>query len=218
MKCFKLLIGLLFLLQFGSSHAQTEKKIQLNYQILDTVKVDGSRDWYKVVWLKDTFELGVQAREDKLFDKMITDPKEELSAEKIAKIRKLESQLNFAQNCYSYAMESYFKQDKKYAQNTFTKKSTINGPGIELLLSNSFEEIREFPCKPRRNLKQELQDHILLAFIDKSNNVSHLVYHNKGVFYSKNGGWKESQEYTLKELVVDNYWDTQKIRLFRFKE
>ncbi|MCY1635742.1 hypothetical protein [Marinifilum sp. D737] len=212
----KLLLGLLLLLQFGTSHAQNEKKIHLDYQILDTLETEYNTHRYKVTWLKDTFVLGVEEKNQKIFESYVANSNKQLSEKKLANIKETSEMFNSAQNCFSYAIEFYFKYDSIYSQNIFTSSSSLQGDGIERLLNNSFKSIGEFTTKPRKSLKQSMPDHVLLAFINKFSNVSHLVYHNKGVFYSKNGMWKATQELTLKELVVDHYWDTQIIRMYRY--
>lgn len=75
----KLLLGLLFLLQFGTSHAQNEKKIHLDYQILDTLETEYNTHRYKVTWLKDTFVLGVEEKNQKIFESYVANSNKQLS-------------------------------------------------------------------------------------------------------------------------------------------
>jgi hypothetical protein len=198
--------------------AQNGDKIHLDYQLLDTIRQENLTTWMTALWLKDTIEIGVQNGSDELNKKVLEylNKKKALTIEEESAV--LADQRALAQNCYSYAFEKYFEYDKDFSQSTFAWNIKTENKSTEQLLKHSFEKIAEFPAKPIEMLRMSLPNHVIVAFQNDANWISHLAYYADGILYSKNGTIKPLFYENLYELLKDWYWHTEVIKLYRFKK
>lgn len=187
--------------------------------LLDTIKVGRQHVYLRRTWLKDTIELRklvypvtydleIMRRYEK--DSTFVPNKEEE-----------QNSINWvkrgAQNCYSYALEKYFEDINISPDEIFDKNSQLSRNGIEAIVAGSFIKINEFPTNKRQNFREAVPDGVLVIFRLKGNRITHAIYHDKGVFYSKNGGW-EAKEYKKLKEIYDVYRDTEVIQFYKLNQ
>ena len=202
-------------------YCQTTATIQTI--VLDTLETDMNSHTIQMLWLKDTIQVKVQK------EKIQIDPNLIKSLRKSAKdstlytskeeIDELKGVLRRgAQNCYSYALESYFEYNEAFDQIVFGKSTHIGLESVEKILDNYFQQIGLVNTKPRRNLNEPLPNDVLLSFINKNGRAIHYAYYHNGVFYSKNGSFSPTEFQSLRKFLKKSYWDTQQIILYKIDE
>ncbi len=208
---------------FSQNKVQEQRPQLLEAITLDTVERDFNSDKIRVLWLQDTLRLTLQHAQVKIDTALHHKLQKRMGGTDFLQtredtIRFTQRLKDFGQNCYSYALEYYFKQDTLYRQEIFNKRTSMDRPSIENILDHYFKAMDHIPTHPKRNLKQSLPNDVVLAFLNKSDWVIHLVYYNEGVFYTKNGGFAPSTFSSLKKFLKDSYWDTQELIVYRLDE
>lgn len=202
-------------------YTQTNSIIET--KVLDTLETKLNSHIIQMLWLKDTIQIDVQK------EQIQVDPSLIKSLRKSAKDSTLYSSKEEidellgvlrrgAQNCYSYALESYFEHNEAFDQIVFGKSTHIGLESAEKILDNYFQQIGLVNTKPRRNLNEPLPNDVLLSFINKNGRAIHYAYYHNGVFYSKNGSFAPTEFQSLKKFLKKSYWDTQQILLYKIDE
>ncbi len=210
----------------GNSYAQNEK-ITIKTSILDTIEKGRNHVVKRVFWLNDTLEINqlnstividtakqkrAVARMDELAENSGYSYKRTNLSEHLKGLKELLK--DSGQNCYCYALEKCF-ENSPFQQDIFNASTLISADVLNKVLSHYFDKIEEFTTRPKRNLKQQLPNDIVLAFVNKSGWVTHAVYHKNNVFYTKNGMQKPSTFQSLKDFLKKSYYDTKEIILYR---
>lgn len=215
------LIIIIFVLLFQSTlYAQySNNKMLLKHKILDTLKATSTSVSLKVLWLKDTLEvrssLGIDIAIDSIVGNIIKnrkDPEYKPSEKKIVNMKKFIA--TSFQNCYSYALERYFRDNARFRQELFCNTVWLQN-GMEKILNNSFRRVTRFKTKPRRLMMRFIPDKVILAFRDKNGSLLHTLYHNQGIFYSKNGALKAKEYRDIKQILRGSYRDTEVIEIYK---
>ena len=189
-----------------SQNLLTNKK-DLDYEIIDTVNIDGSLRDIRVVWLNDTIVI------NKRNDDYTIDTSEFQSQSFI------EFMEASAQNCYSYALEKYFDNDSIYSQNLFNRNVTIVGPVIHTIIDNHFQLVHEFSVKETKKFMKHVPDNSIIGFLDKEGRIMHMVYFNGGVFFTKNGLFPATEFTNIRKLLkVFLSHNITQLRIYEFLE
>ena len=196
--------------------------IVINSVILDNeVKLNSTVTHIK--WLNDTIKVSFQNENIKLDTASHSKMRVAL---KDSTLMTTQEEIDFvilaiktgAQNCYSYALEKYFEYNKAFSQDIFKKTSRIDRESVEKILNNYFKNIDEFSTTPRRNLKKSIPNNVLIAFINKSDWNTHLIYYHNDIFYTKNGAFKPTEFKSLKKFLKKHYCDTKKMIIYKIDE
>jgi len=177
-------------------------RIELGFEILDTIKIDEDTRDISVVWLGDTIVI------NKRDDNYTIDTTQGESYRALMEAS--------AQNCYSYALERYFENDKLYSQQLFNKNVTITGPSLMKIMGRHFRLIQEFSIKDKRDFMRSICDHQLIGLVDQSGRIVHMVFYNKGVFYTKNGMFPPGEFADIRKFLKKDYQYTTQLRVFSF--
>lgn len=214
-----LIITILLNFIFIEVYCQTD--LSINYPVnikstpLDTIKLTDKIMVVNVLWLNDTIRLSVSKENER---------SDTSSSKKINRKGYFASRgfiltdKSIMQNCFSYALEKYFENSKTYRQSIFRETTSIDGVSIEKILNNSFIKITEFTTKPRKNLKTNIPNSVILAFVNDLGSIIHTVYYRDKIFYTKNGGFEANTFESLNKFLKKTYWDTKKIIVYRINE
>ena len=189
-----------------SQNLSVSKKI-LDYEIIDTVNIDGNLRDIRVVWLNDTIVI------NKRNDNYTIDTSEFQSQSFI------EFMEASAQNCYSYALEKYFESDSVYSQDLFNRNVTIIGPEIHTIIDNHFQLVHEFPVKETKKFMKVVPDNSVIGFVDNENRLMHMVFFKGGVFFTKNGLFPAEEFTNIRKLLkVFLPYNITHLRIYEFLE
>ena len=86
----------------------------------------------------------------------------------------------------------YFRSNNPSKIELCYKETAIHSESFEKIFVTSFELIQEFKVVNRRKLSpdRQLRDSCLLVFYNQSDMISHSVYYENKLFYTKNGALK----------------------------
>ena len=180
-------------------------RIELDYKVIDTIKIDGNLRNIRVVWLSDTIVI------NKRNDSYVID----------TTIFQSQSFIEFmeasAQNCYSYALEKYFENDSIYSQCLFNRNVTIAGPVLRTIIENHFHLVHEFSVKERKKFMAQVSDNSVIGFVDKEGRIMHLVFYKEGVFFTKNGLFPATEFTSIRKLLkVYLSYNITQLRIYKF--
>lgn len=174
----------------------------LNYKIIDTIDIDIYTRDLKIEWLNDT--IIINKRDDNYA----------IDTTKSSRYTDLIEAS--AQNCYSYALEKYFENDSTYSQNLFNKSVTIPGSSLMTIIDKHFNLINEFSIKNKKEFMKSLTNKTLIGLVDKEGRIIHMIYYNKGVFYTKNGMFPPNKFTNIRKFLKTKYRYTNKLRTYKF--
>lgn len=217
------MFGLMVLLNTEESLGQVNaNKTMLSHVIIDTVNVSNTSISIRVLWLNDTLRIRVSNGVESSMDSLVADigRRNKKIGLRIGRKQKVEMSKYIKtsfQNCFSYAMEKYFRENDSYEQNLFNENIWLEA-GVEELFKNAFVRKTSFHAKPRRNLRRFIPAKSILILRDKSKMFVHALYYNHGIFYSKNGVFKPKEYTSLKDVFKESYNDTYDIVVYKFEE
>lgn len=180
--------------------------------IIDTIEINETDVLVNYLWLSDTIAIRLSDENIEIDSSYF----ENQSEEYIKKWTDL--YLGFRQNCFSYALEQYFLANELENQSLFNERTVVELGSMTRIIDNHFEEILSFKTEPRKNLKIELPDNVLLGFYNQDNLITHAVYYSSGTFYTKNGGFQPSEFKSLKSFLKEHYKRTKTIKIFKFNK
>lgn len=124
-----------------------------------------------------------------------------------------------AQNCHSYALELYFRENKYEGLDWFNSRTSIQPQYYRRILDNQFQQVREYCVRKSTYLEpvELLNNNVLLVFYDEDNEIIHSAYFRNGIFYTKNGTLKARQVSKISELL-SAYWTTKYVREYIRKD
>ena len=218
-----LLFCLLFLLCIQAYSQSINSSIMLHASVLDTIESRLNQERLHVLWLHDTLTVAVQHEVLQTDTVMIAKYRK---AFKDSSMWRTEEDIDLlfksirmgASNCYVYALEQYFENQPTYNQELFNELTSMDRESAEKILNHYFVAIDSIETTPKKNLKQPFPDDVLLGFVNKLDWTIHMVYHDQGIFYSKNGYFSPMTFESLKKFLKIKYWDTTKIRVYRLDE
>lgn len=213
---------LLTIVGFQAAAQKATKPIEISPTVLDTVEIKETSVVTHMQWLNDTITVGTLTEPIEIDTAALLKMKKAFKDESPItdkEIAELKTNIKTgAQNCYSYALEHYFSQHPLFSQNLFDEKTGIDRPSAETILGNYFSVVDSFSTSSKQDLKKELPNNVLVGFVNKEDWTTHLIYHNEGVFYSKNGIFKPIEFKSLKKFLKESYIYTEKIVLYRLDE
>ncbi|MRT92582.1 hypothetical protein [Ancylomarina sp. 16SWW S1-10-2] len=206
-----LLLNFIFLEVYCQTDLSTIFPVNIKSTTLDTIKMTDKNMIINVLWLSDTIRLSVSNERTDTSSLKKNNRKGYFASRGF-----ILTERSTMQNCFSYALEKYFENSETYRQNIFRETTTIDRVSIEKILNNSFIKIAEFTTKPRRNLKKNIPNDVILAFVNDIGLTIHAVYYRDEIFYTKNGGFESDTFESLNKFIKKTYWDTQTIKVYQF--
>lgn len=186
---------------------------------MDTLDVKLNHVRTSFTWLGDTIEIRSLVRPVKYDLESMRKLKKDSTF--IPTLEEEEYLKNFisigAQNCYSNALQRYFRFNKIEAEMLFSEDVGITRKSFETIINSTFIKTNQFSTKKRKHFKDQLDDGTLIVFRNKSNWMNHAFYYENGVFYSKNGAWK-LKEYSKMKDIFKKYWDTPIVEFYEMNE
>ncbi len=199
----------------------SSESIFIESTVLDTIETNLNSIEVSMLWLADTISVRIQ-NEDLQLDTSLVKLLRKTDDSALKSKKDLDKFFlglkTGGQNCYSYAFEKYFDNNKVFRLNTFGESVHIGRKSAEKILRNYFSKVSEFSIKSNANLDQDIPDKSLLAFLDNFDSAIHFVYHTNNTFYSKNGAFKPIQFQSLKKFLKKHYQDTRKIVIYKIDE
>ncbi|MGE0076407.1 MAG: hypothetical protein AB7S48_00955 [Bacteroidales bacterium] len=199
-----------------------ENKADFSYgSIIDTIEVGKYTIKLKSLWETDTITIS------KYYEPSVIDTNffRVLHNDKsyIPSLKEIEEHNEFfatsAQNCHSYALEMYFRSNCPSKIGLFNNGISIHAESYKKILDKSFDQIHEFKVTKRGKLQpnEPLKDSSLLVFYNNYDMISHSVYYENNLFYTKNGALKSGIVTRISELFK-SYLDTKYVRVYSFKK
>lgn len=119
--------------------------------------------------------------------------------------------LNNYQTCIFYALEALFRSNHIYPEPIITRNTTFRqGEELNAFFDYFLTKGDTYQCRYKEIKKKTFPDNCVLAFFDDYGNIIHAVFHENGVFHTKNGMFAPIAYSTLKS-VMESYgrWDTK---------
>ncbi|MEO9870927.1 hypothetical protein [Ekhidna sp.] len=188
-------------------------------EFVDTLNVKPNHVRISVTWLSDTIEIRSLIHPVKYnLELMRKLKKDSTFTPTIEEEERLKSIMKTgAQNCYSNALQRYFKFNKIEAEMLFNEDVGITRKTFETIVNNTFIKTNQFSTKNKKHFKDQLDDGTLIVFRNKSNWMNHAFYYENGVFYSKNGA-SMLKEYSKMKDIFKKYWDTPIVEFYEMNE
>jgi hypothetical protein len=220
MRLIFLIIGIIFSSNVFSQD-NFDKKNEIKYGlIIDTIDIHKFSREIKSLWKNDTIIIRryYEPTVDTNYFRLLYKDKSYIP--NLEDIKKHNDFLvTVAQNCFSYALEMYFRSNCLLNIDLFNNETYINSDSFKKILNSSFELIQEFNVIKKRKLypKEQLKDSSLIVFSNHYDMIIHSVYYENNIFYTKNGGLKPVITEKISDLFK-LYWDTKNINVYIWKE
>lgn len=195
-----------------------DNKRLLEYDVVDTLNVRTSTTSLKVLWLRDTLLVRISSGIEPAMDEFMEYMQDTGGGEEVEKDSKSVRIKKFMessfQNCHSYTLEKYFRYNRYFSQNLFSKHTWLQN-GMDNILKHSFRRITSFKAKPKRLLMRFIPNNVIIAFRNESGELLHTVYYKEEVFYSKNGIFAAKEYKNLKSILRKHYKDTHTLEVYK---
>ncbi len=213
-------LGYLVCALISNLYGQSNLPLTINHAVIDTIETRSSSELVNMLWLNDTVQVRIKNKIIKIDSAEIRKMRIALKDSSYGRTQKqIDNIIAFAkigaQNCYSYAIEKYFENNKIFNQHLFNSFTHLKQDSAEKIIANYFTEVDRFSTSPKRNFKRSIPDDTLLAFTDKYDNAIHFVFYTGGVFHTKNGGLEPKTFQSLKKFLKTSYWDTEEIIFYK---
>ncbi len=205
---------------YSQKKISNQSPINIMSFILDTIEIKTNSTLVSMRQLNDTIKVGIQNEEIKIDTSQLATLRKLYKDSTLWRTQKelddlIRIQKTGAQNCYSYALEKFFSYNKIFNQNIFQKTTRIDEESLKKILDNYFIIVDEFSLKQKINLKKNIPNDVIIAFVNNSAYTLHLIYYCDGIFYSKNGINNPVEFKSLIKFSKHHYLDSKKIIVYK---